>query len=462
METLNEKIISKKEKTCIINKNKDFILLESQNTNFLFKIKINIYSKNSVPEELKQNMSEFQMLSEKVMIIQAELDNKDEPFFFDNNQELNVPEKYYEILSLIELQNMISDSNWFNELSDFKDVFLKGINNNNYELLASKTNLLLFVEIENIFGFRRKCFFILKPFEHKINENSTKNNIDFSNINQNREKDNNSISSNARVLRNKLSNKKDNLIRIFLDNNNNSKKKIKDKKRLRTRYISNKNSSDNRNNSPTNNSSRNNNCENENNNNKIDNLIENLNKNMVTKLPPFEADALIRESNILKGVEEELLIGEMLSNLKFKKYRLLFRATRDGDSANKFHSFCDNYSNLLILIETQKGRRFGGFTSSKFKSNSHMKYDNNAFLFSLDLKKVYKIMPGNYAIYCYENSGPSFSKGSLHIPNHFFKKPGKTSMIGGPFQFEKNYELNNGEEKFIVNELEVFQVKIED
>ena len=37
----------------------------------------------------------------------------------------------------------------------------------------------------------------------------------------------------------------------------------------------------------------------------------------------------------------------MISVLKFKKYRLLYKATRDGDSANKFHSMCDNYNNLI-------------------------------------------------------------------------------------------------------------------
>ena len=35
-------------------------------------------------------------------------------------------------------------------------------------------------------------------------------------------------------------------------------------------------------------------------------------------------------------------------------------------------------------------------------------------------KKVYNIIPEEYAIYCYPNSGPSFSNGSLHIPDFFY------------------------------------------
>ena len=194
----------------------------------------------------------------------------------------------------------------------------------------------------------------------------------------------------------------------------------------------------------------------------INSFLEEINKGRSFKLPEFEIDGLLKESQIVKDMEEELLIADMITILKTKKYRLLYRASRDGDSANKFHSICDNSNNLIILVQTQKGLRFGGFTSNKFKVSSHMKYDNNAFLFSLDLKKVFKIAPGEYAIYCYYNSGPCFSQGSLYIPNNFFKKFGKTSLAGGPYQFKEDYEINNGEEKFLVKELEIFQVQIDE
>ena len=179
--------------------------------------------------------------------------------------------------------------------------------------------------------------------------------------------------------------------------------------------------------------------------------------------PEFLEEGLIKESKILQDTEEEeSLIGDTISNLKLKKYRLIYRATRDGDLAKTFHSTCDNYKNLIILIKTKKGVRFGGFTSNNFKASSHLKKDNNAFIFSLDKKKVYSILSDKYAIYCYENNGPCFAKESLYIPNNFFTEYGKTGKAGGPYQFEKDYEINNGEMKFIVEELEIFHVKIED
>ena len=90
-----------------------------------------------------------------------------------------------------------------------------------------------------------------------------------------------------------------------------------------------------------------------------------------------------------------------------------------------------------------------------------MKIDNNAFLFSLDLKKIYDITPDKYAIDCNPKCGPSFSGGSLFIPDNFFGKFGKTCVAGGPYKFGKDYELNSGKKNFIVKEMEIFQIKIE-
>ena len=202
------------------------------------------------------------------------------------------------------------------------------------------------------------------------------------------------------------------------------------------------------------NSKSNSNIENEKSQSEFDNFVK-------EDLPQFEPDALAKESTIIEKTDEEALIGNAITNSS-KKYRLLYRASRDGDSANKFHFICDKHSNLIVLISTKQGLRFGGFTSSKFRSTSHLKFDNNAFLFNLDNKKVFNIIPGQYAIYCYDNTGPCFSKGSLYVPNSFFSKCGKTGMKGGPFQFRKDYELNNGNEKFLIKELEVFQVKVEE
>ena len=467
MESQTQVLIPDKSNNYNYSNLKDNIQIKAKNTCHLFKISFIISHKNSIPKEI-QSPDIIESPYNELMIIQAELLNKNEPYYIENIDKIEISEKYCAIYSLAELKNNISGFEWFFELYEFKEAFVNGINNNNYELLLIKNILLLSINIVNIFGINKISHILLKPCKNQNNANEQYferikfNEIEKSDysficgLNQNKldetkfSLNNTSISSNKTNMKNE-----------FLE-----KKRNKSKKKNKAKYSEFNDNSHIKNNFALDFSEKNNNDENENNinniNNLIDNFIENLKKDMKKKLPEFQTKNLIKESTIIKNIEEESLIGDMISNLKIKKYRLLFRATRDGDSANIFHTLCDNYNKLIILIETQKGLRFGGYTSRNFRVSSHIKDDNNSFLFSLNLKKVFKITPGKNAIYCYPKSGPCFSQESLYIPNNFFKKPGKTRIFGGPFQFEKDYEINNGEKNFLVKELEIFQVKYED
>lgn len=468
MQCLKERIMSKKQNFYTYRKNVDFVTLKAKNTCHYFKIFFIISPLNSIPDGFQpqniNNMSEGER-----MIIQANILNKNESYFNESTEEIEFSEKYYEIYSLAELKNNIKGFEWFTKLNEFKEAFINGINNDKYEFLLIKNVLLLSINIINIFGNNKDYHLILRPWQYVVCMKENENNINNNDIREKHslsvvkklKKDNMNIiykheEGNKELLDYSESNKNND----YHNKNQTSHKKMIRKKKKRNNKIF-----ENDNTIPTDNSLNLENTDNksENNlNNMLNSFIQNLEEKMKSYLTEFEEEGLIKISKIIKDTEEDTLIGDMISTLKIKKYRLLFRATRDGDSANKFHSICDNYKNLIILIETQKGLRFGGFTSSKFRGSSHLKIDNNAFLFSLDLKKVYNIISGQYAIYCYQNSGPCFSQGSLYIPNNFFYKYGKTGTAGGPYQFEKDYELNGGEEKFLVKELEIFQVKIED
>jgi hypothetical protein len=473
MEVLKQRIISNKEKNINnLEKKNEITVIKSKNSCYFFKISFNISTIKTIPEEFRPKfLFEFSKNEEELMIIKADLLNKDKFYFNEKNEEMEVSEVFYEIYSLAELKNNIEGCEWFNELYEFKKAFLKGINNNKCELLIIKNVLLFNINIINIFGNNLNCYLILRPYSNKIDNkiNSDSNGKD--KLNENEHKAIELISSKYKKRK-----ANSNLLRIntfiepkdmsFNKENFELNKEFLEKKRIKLRKNRNKHlicdSKKDNNQLIEKQKLFKNNNENKNNlSDMINRILEEINKRGSFTLPEFEIDGLLKESHIVKDIEEELLIGDMITILKTKKYRLLFRASRDGDSANKFHSICDNSNNLIILVQTNKGLRFGGYTSNKFKVSSHMKYDNNAFLFSLDLKKVYKIAPGEYAIYCYYNSGPCFSQGSLYIPNNFFKKFGKTSLAGGPYQFKEDYEINKGQEKFLVKELEIFQVQIE-
>jgi hypothetical protein len=61
-------------------------------------------------------------------------------------------------------------------------------------------------------------------------------------------------------------------------------------------------------------------------------------------------------SSILLNKEEKNLISNWINQNTKIKYKLLFRASDDGDSIETFHKKCDNIGPTLILIKSKKGK----------------------------------------------------------------------------------------------------------
>ena len=437
-------------------KNKNFVSIKSTNSFHTFKISFIISHSNSIQKKIL-SIEQQKNRSPDKLLIQAELMGSDESIFSENNKRNEIPEIYNEIYTLAELKNIIKGFEWFISLEEFKQAFLKGINNDNYELFINKNGLILSILIVNIFGEEYKSILFLKPINKNIN--NIKEEVNFNQINN---LNINTLSFDYKLNKNKNNDDKtkkitsNKSISIIINNKKDINREFLDKKRFRT--------NENRINEFHNQENLKNGFDKENQKNIyniIDHFLKDLDNSLNYTMPEFKINGIAKESKIIKNTKEESIIGNNLSISKHIKYRLLYRATRDGDSSKIFHLKCDNFHNLAVIIETREGKRFGGYTSSKFKGANPMKIDNKAFLFSLDLKKIYNITPDQYAIDCNPKSGPSFSGGSLFIPDNFFAKFGKTCAAGGPYKFEKDYELNNGKKNFIVKELEIFQIKIE-
>ena len=73
--------------------------------------------------------------------------------------------------------------------------------------------------------------------------------------------------------------------------------------------------------------------------------------------------------------------------------KLLYRSSRDGLGLNNLKDKINNKSNLIFLILSGNTRIFGAYFKAKMKvnNNSYIK-DKNAFVFSLNNNKVYKIL----------------------------------------------------------------------
>lgn len=170
-------------------------------------------------------------------------------------------------------------------------------------------------------------------------------------------------------------------------------------------------------------------------------------------------------SDIIKTVDEFEFLRDALGKVEL---RMILNSNIHGDYARDFHEKA-NYKHLLILIETLEGNRFGGYTSDNFiplsvgltsTSVDVQKYDDVAFLFNLDSKKIYEINPDkvDIALNCDEYYTLSFGEKDLVIWDYFLTKGGVSNFPDYYGKGSPSLELTGGEQNFKVNSIEVFQV----
>jgi hypothetical protein len=192
---------------------------------------------------------------------------------------------------------------------------------------------------------------------------------------------------------------------------------------------------------------------------------QNLSSFSEDQLYRTEEDRVIFRNGILYGIikkysEIEKVVGKIQSILqKGARFKIVYKANELGDRAASFHQQCDNVDISLILIETVKGVRFGGFTTKNWKGNCEQKVDNDAFVFSVDKNKIYEVIKNEMAIGCYPKFGPVFFGCQIRVYDNFFNKNSTTCHKKLNFKTNEDYELNNGEQFFTVKDIEVYSVE---
>ena len=172
------------------------------------------------------------------------------------------------------------------------------------------------------------------------------------------------------------------------------------------------------------------------------------------------------KSVIMKENEFDLIHLAIKSRLnkEVNELKKLYWATFDGYGAINFHSRCDNIPNTLVLIKSAGNRRFGGFTTAQWSSNSEWKDDPNAFLFSLDKQKIYSYKKNGKAIPNYKDRGPCFGNGDIHIDRHGIQEKHlytyeSYSNCSFNYNGDNNALSEDGKNSYIyAAEYEVFQV----
>ena len=199
---------------------------------------------------------------------------------------------------------------------------------------------------------------------------------------------------------------------------------------------------------------------------RIDLLEEKFNrfeKNNGIEKDKIELKNEIWESDIINN-EDKKLLNNWINLNNNKKIKLLYKASRDGDSFRDFYRLCENKGPTITIALTTKGYKFGGFTSLSWKNpnNGNNKYyeDKNAFIFSLNNKKKYypKIYTNNSHVCMWSDRGPSFGGGNdLTLNDNCLHK--NNSYNDCPFTYvTEKFELNGGEYNFTVKDYEVYSI----
>ena len=172
-----------------------------------------------------------------------------------------------------------------------------------------------------------------------------------------------------------------------------------------------------------------------------------------------KSENIFVKGDILKTTNElEMLTRKINKSNKKITLNLLYKATVDSDKASAFHERCDNAKSSLVLIETDKGKRFGGFTTCSWRGDCIEKNDEDAFIFSLDKMMIYENIPGEEAIGCYPKFGPIFLGCQIRIFDNAFTEGGTTFERGLNFDTDEDYELTDGDRVYGVKEIEVYEV----
>jgi hypothetical protein len=87
------------------------------------------------------------------------------------------------------------------------------------------------------------------------------------------------------------------------------------------------------------------------------------------------------DAKLIQSQEEIQFVESMFTGkIKLEK---VYTATTDGFHGEKYHAKCNNKNDILTVVESEHGKKFGGYTSVQFDSSVKWYADSKAFVFSL-------------------------------------------------------------------------------
>ena len=193
--------------------------------------------------------------------------------------------------------------------------------------------------------------------------------------------------------------------------------------------------------------------------NKLDEEINNLKNILLNSQKSTKFLAKFQSNIILNDKESDLILNQLPNNIK--SINLIFSSLIDGKDINKLKNAYLNRPNLVFVLKTKKGKRFGAYARETFLDKDFNKKDENAFLFSLDNNAIIKPkIESGYSIWNKQKNSIDFGGSTdLRIFYDFTSNNNYTGQGSNYYDYKNlpNYVLN-GELNFSVKILEIFQI----
>ena len=208
---------------------------------------------------------------------------------------------------------------------------------------------------------------------------------------------------------------------------------------------------------------------NKNNNNNNDLILSLSNKIYdLSKIISYQSSIISTFSNKINNLENILNVFSLLSNddMNLLKnfisptnsneidFKLIYKKFLHGIDIQNYHNLIDNQGPTITIIKTKDNFKFGAYTTQNIDISDLYKIDENAFLFSLNLKEKYNTKDKYHSIKCYNKASEVnfFGKGPDLDPR---------DLIEGnlnPKTFLNDLRLNNNKSIFYIEDMEVYKV----
>ena len=174
-------------------------------------------------------------------------------------------------------------------------------------------------------------------------------------------------------------------------------------------------------------------------------------------------DSLILNEN------EKIIFIELLNKSKrniSNNLKLVYRASRDGYTANVFHKKCNNMGKTICLIKTDINNIFGGYTPIEWTGKGGPKLNDKCFVFLIKSTKNYKpeifdfdAVQSKQSIYDGSAYMCAFGGGCDIMIYSGCNKHSRSYTQQYSYKMPTKNYLNGGQRNFSVKEIEVYSVQ---